>query len=84
MSRPTFEQWLAGNGYKPRPCNCGGPQYGTDHAPDCEWEVSALDLQDLFDDQMGERYDYEDDHDAEMCIGGAGYNDVMFGQPGDR
>ena len=23
------------------------------------------------------------DHDAEMCIGGAGYNDVMYGPPSD-
>ena len=22
-------------------CNCGGPQYGTAHAPDCEFELAA-------------------------------------------
>jgi len=57
---PTFEQWLAGNGYKPKPCNCGGPQYGTDHSPDCESEISILDLQDLYDDDMLDRFEFDD------------------------
>jgi len=68
-NRPTFEQWLAGNGFKVKPCNCGGPQYGTDCAPDCEREVSALDLQDQYDDEMEERYDLEDRDSAPGCWG---------------
>lgn len=82
MSR-KFEYWLKMNGYKPKPCNCGGPQYGTDHAPDCEYEVSALDLQEQFDDEMVERYEGETDYDIEMAQGGAGYNDFMFGDNPD-
>ena len=26
-------------------CSCGGPQYGTDHAPDCEWELQAIEIE---------------------------------------
>lgn len=54
--KPTFEIWLKANGYKPKPCNCGGPQYGTDHAPDCEFELSSMDLQDVFEDEMAEMF----------------------------
>ena len=60
FAQTGFEYWLKMNGYKVKPCNCGGPQYGTDHSPDCEFELSALDLQDQFDDEMEERYDYDD------------------------
>ena len=34
-------------------CNCGGPQYGTDHAPDC-----ALNL--AWDDAIAEAYCYRE------------------------
>ena len=82
--RTRFEHWLAMNGYKIKPCNCGGPQYGTDHSPDCEYELSALDLQDQFDDEMAERYDGETDYDEGMAQGGDAYNDVMFGESPDH
>ena len=59
-TRPTFDEWLKGSGRKVKPCNCGGPQYGTDCAPDCEREISAMDLQDLYDDEMTERFEFDD------------------------
>lgn len=80
MKKPTFEQWLRGNGRQVKSCNCGGPQYGTEHSPDCAWELSALDLQDEYENEMYERFDYDIDAgepDIEMAQGGAAYNDVM-------
>lgn len=82
-NKPTFEAWLRGSGYKVKPCNCGGPQYGTDCSPDCEREVSAMDLQDLYDDEMYERFELEDGHDEGMAMGGDAYNDCMFGESPD-
>ena len=32
------------------PCSCGGPAMGTEHAPDCRWELAA-------EDQMETRYE---------------------------
>lgn len=47
-----FQKWLKRNGRSADPCNCGGPAMGTDHAPDCAWNLSVLNLWDLFQDEL--------------------------------
>ena len=37
-------------GYEIRACNCGGPQYGTDHSPDCQMLLDALDVEQIIED----------------------------------
>ena len=36
-------------------CNCGGPQCGTDHSPDCEWELAGLDAYEQAQDEEYQR-----------------------------
>lgn len=40
----TFKEWLKTNNEEVAACNCGGPQDGTDHSPDCDYELSAIEL----------------------------------------
>jgi hypothetical protein len=75
----TFEQWLKANNITLAPCNCGGPQYGTDHSPDCEWELDAMRRQDQWEEDEAQ----DDGYDEGMAQGGDAYVDVMYGDSPD-
>ena len=36
------------------PCNCGGPQSGTKHSPDCEMLLSWDHLRDVAEDEIAD------------------------------
>lgn len=43
IAQRLFSKWAI-------PCNCGGPQYGTDHAPDCATELAWDDAWEVAED----------------------------------
>lgn len=42
-------------GHEIADCNCGGPQYGTDHAPDCQMVLDAIEVDHEIEDENWER-----------------------------
>ncbi len=58
-------------GYQICPCNCGGPQRGTDHSPDCDMVLDAMDVdyhinKRIYDDQEWEIANDQVIYDQEM------------------
>ena len=45
----TFAEWLKDKNKSIPKCNCGGPQYGTAHSPDCEYVVGLDILEEQYD-----------------------------------
>lgn len=37
-------------GHEIKPCDCGGPQYGTDHSPDCAMILDAMRIEDIVEE----------------------------------
>ena len=59
MTRDELDQAIAIRIRKYREslqCNCGGPEYGTGHSPDCEFELG---LEYLSDEIKQMKYDFE-------------------------
>ena len=51
-------------GYNIKSCNCGGPQYGTDHSPDCAMILDARCIEELIEDEETDRLDAEEERNA--------------------
>jgi len=52
--RETKEQFIARR-TRGTCCTCGGPAYGTDHAPDCDWAVAREMAEDDWKDEVYQR-----------------------------
>ena len=42
-------------GHEISDCDCGGPQYGTDHAPDCRMILDADEIERLISEEKWEQ-----------------------------
>ena len=79
----TFDQWMKARNLTLAPCDCGGPQYGTDHSPDCAWELDVMHREEQWQEDEQMTQDERDGYDEGMAQGGDAYTDVMYGDSPD-
>ena len=65
-----FRAWMSETGNKPAGCNCGGPQMGTGHSPDCENILSLDDLWEEYKDYLYEQEIKEEEEEDEVDFSG--------------
>ncbi len=53
-------------------CNCGGPQYGTDHAPDCAANLAWDNAKEEATDQLFQEESPNEPADDRAACGGCG------------